>query len=286
MLKSGGSRKGFTLIELLVVVAIIIILAMILMGAFMKAQDKAKEAMCIAHGRQLGMAMLMYVDDYDGVFPGHFVSPIDGSLSAVPYPWNDPTEYFYNHPINGTPNPEYASTQFKNIDGTPQSWGKPAYPNWPAFNEYIKNKDVWICPNARWYYGERYGKGMQISWICRTGDWGPGNGGSTGDDPGWGGRTLKQIEMVMYTPRYKTVNVSSTDTAYGFGWDRRRTSIDRKIMFHCYATRTYNNGADPLLGLPYCSHGDGSVYVYMDGHAGYAMLPYNGFFPENYPYNQ
>ena len=269
-MKSGGSCKGFTLIELLVVVAIILILAMILMSAFLRAQDKAKQAVCIAHGRQIGMAMLMYIGDYDDVFPGNFVLP-NGDISAVPYPWDDPTKYFYSNPIDGVQHLEFKPTPFKNVDGTPQSWGKPAYPNWPAFNAYIKNKNVWICPNAHWYYGDRYGKGMQISWVCRTGDWGPGNSWTTGDDPGWAGRTLKQIEQVMYGK---------------YGWDPRRTSIDRKIMFHCYATKTYCNGADDLLGLPYCSHGDGSVYVYMDGHAAYAPLPSNGFFPVRYPYNQ
>jgi prepilin-type N-terminal cleavage/methylation domain-containing protein len=260
-----GKKKGFTLIELLVVVAIIIILAMILMGAFLKAQEKAKQAVCIAHGRQIGMAMLMYVDDYDGVFPGKFATPNDG-IQNIPYPWNNPTKYFYSNPINGVPNPEYAPTQFKRIDGSLRTYDKPGYPNWPAFNEYIKNKDVWICPNARWYYGERYAKGFLISWIYRTDDWtDPGNG----LDPGWAGRTIKQIENAMYSSPYN--------------WLPSKVGIDRKIMFHCYATRQYSgNGPGGILGLPYCSHSDGSVYVYMDGHAGYAQLASSGFFPVGY----
>jgi prepilin-type N-terminal cleavage/methylation domain-containing protein len=239
MLKGRQSKKGFTLIELLVVVAIIIILAMILMSAFLKAQEKAKQAMCIAHGRQLGMATLMYKADYDEVWP-----------IAVPPPWNSVSSWTWKH---------------GRADGTPRGYTYGGYPWWPPFTVYVKDTAMWICPNAHWYYGERYAIGYKCSWIPRTGDW----SGGPGNDPGWGGRTDKQIEQKMYGQ---------------YGWDPKRTSLDRKAMWHCYATRDYGPlSAD--LGLPYCSHADGSVYVYMDGHAGYAQLARTGFFPVNYPYN-
>lgn len=59
-------REGFTLVELLVVVAIIIILAAILFPIFAKARDKAQQTRCLNNVKQMGTAVQMYEDDYEG----------------------------------------------------------------------------------------------------------------------------------------------------------------------------------------------------------------------------
>jgi len=62
-------RRGFTLIELLVVIAIIAILAAILFPVFAKAREKARQVTCLSNCKQMGLAIMQYIQDYDETYP-------------------------------------------------------------------------------------------------------------------------------------------------------------------------------------------------------------------------
>jgi prepilin-type N-terminal cleavage/methylation domain-containing protein/prepilin-type processing-associated H-X9-DG protein len=80
-------RRAFTLIELLVVIAIIAILAAILFPVFSQAREKAREITCASNCRQVGMALTMYIQDYDECLPlnNHSGEAAGWLLTAQPY---------------------------------------------------------------------------------------------------------------------------------------------------------------------------------------------------------
>ncbi len=129
MTRSPRVSRGFTLIELLVVIAIIGILAAILFPVFAQAREKARAITCISNEKQMGLAFLQYVQDYDDEFPMYitdlqFSGGIPDDSTGVnwtaliqPYIRNGDTETFTSDGLT-----------FQDTFGTSGVWMCPDFP--------------------------------------------------------------------------------------------------------------------------------------------------------------
>ncbi len=136
------NRSAFTLIELLVVIAIIAILAAILFPVFAQAREKARAISCVSNLKQLTLALLMYVQDYDEMF-------VPGGMGTHDYGTNCSGVVDGNLNMNNN----NAMCQMSDVP-YPKCWG------WPCIGPdgsgsfaariypYVKNYGVFACPSA------------------------------------------------------------------------------------------------------------------------------------------
>ncbi len=137
-MKSGSrpsASSAFTLIELLVVIAIIAILAAILFPVFAQAREKARAITCISNMKELGLANLMYVQDYDEAFCNEGVAgPTNGWGWQMTWLF-EVQPYIKNYQIFTCPDDSHY---------TP-SWSGPAF-SYPANGNFCWTGNGWgLC---------------------------------------------------------------------------------------------------------------------------------------------
>ena len=110
------ASRGFTLIELLVVIAIIAVLLAILMPAMRKIKETAREAGCKSNLRNIGLAVQIYLDDYERKIPD--------TQSSNGFLWFESDGVTYRKPGSG--------------GGT--YWGT-------FFKDYLKETTIFGCPS-------------------------------------------------------------------------------------------------------------------------------------------
>jgi len=120
------TKRAFTLIELLVVIAIIAILAAILFPVFAQAREKARAITCISNQKQLGLGIMMYLEDYDECFPQN--QYYDGPGFNDQHVWSD---MIYPYIKNGDLS--------KNGAGQLVQWGTSGIYLCPDFPQPVQN---------------------------------------------------------------------------------------------------------------------------------------------------
>jgi prepilin-type N-terminal cleavage/methylation domain-containing protein/prepilin-type processing-associated H-X9-DG protein len=118
-------RAAFTLIELLVVIAIIALLAALLFPVFASAREKARQTTCASNLRQIGMAALMYQQDYEYVVPVARCTKFSDTYANVCVDDAYEVPFWLPHPDQSPPDEPY------------------------LLEPYLKNRGVLRCPSRK-----------------------------------------------------------------------------------------------------------------------------------------
>ena len=151
--------SAFTLIELLVVIAIIAILAAILFPVFAQARQTARGASSQSNMKQITLAIIMYVQDYDEVYPIHnrwddpsspltfggrkfsmwsydigpylknnqvFIDPLYGPQATTDALYPQKTTYGYNYTVLSPYSGAFGTTPWKELPASLASIARPA----------------------------------------------------------------------------------------------------------------------------------------------------------------
>jgi len=258
-----GARKGFTLIELLVVIAIIAILAAILFPVFARARESARTSSCLSNVKQISLAILQYLQDYDEKYPG----------AAINNTW---------------PGPGTADTPWGPYKNLYAGWDHLVYP-------YIKNVQVFRCPskddgpdfnNAGTDSSGRTSATQYFINKQLTGD--PQVGGWSGPTAGSSFHQQKQASLqwpaVTIMVGESTVGASTGSMGHefdGWGWEDGHRPLYDNGCGNCADTWNYKAGYNKLCstaGTPFNDHSlgsgvpalwihnEGANYGFADGH--------------------
>jgi prepilin-type N-terminal cleavage/methylation domain-containing protein/prepilin-type processing-associated H-X9-DG protein len=243
-----NAKRGFTLIELLVVIAIIAILAALLLPVLAKAKEKANRIACVSNLRQWGLALDMYLDDANQIFPDFSIAnSTPGARSGYDQDnilWTD---------LAGFAAGGYGNSAWFNI--------LPSYVSQNALWQYAANptnfvngRSIFNCPSAQFLPAE-------VDPLTRVAfSYGINFRGTNG--------------IVPASPPFKATVVVHP-SAFVFFSDDRANSGEKPF----YGANPLNDLGAPRGSLNHLSsrHAAGANLTFLDGHAAYFKYSYMAY---------
>jgi prepilin-type N-terminal cleavage/methylation domain-containing protein/prepilin-type processing-associated H-X9-DG protein len=248
-------KNAFTLIELLVVIAIIAILAAILFPVFAQAREKARQTACLSNTKQIGTAMMMYIQDYDEQFPrAQYCSAtvLPGAL-----PSSNTTCTFASNAAGQVTGGGLLMNHFK--------WYSWMYP-------YTKNMQIFFCPSRKtddptWTLGGQIANGYALN-LSLTGFTTRNDVANTGfSNPSFQGGSLagmaRPAEQLLATELFRSTLpsvVQQVDAANGIAWPHANRERWATLL-------SVGVPAQNIAPRDTAPHGEGMNIMYGDGHA-------------------
>jgi prepilin-type N-terminal cleavage/methylation domain-containing protein/prepilin-type processing-associated H-X9-DG protein len=240
-------KSAFTLIELLVVIAIIAILAAILFPVFAQAREKARQTSCLSNTKQLGTAMMMYVQDYDELYPRaqYCVAPalVPGAEAT-----SNTTCTFAGNASGQVTGGGQLMNHFK--------WYGWLYP-------YTKNMQIFRCPSRTideitWKQGGQIANGYALN-LSVT-----GFAAGAFDNPSFQGGsiagTARPAEQMLATEMFRSTIPAVVGTTTSTAWPHAQRERWEVLL---------NVGvpAQSITPKSTAPHNEGMNLMYCDGHA-------------------
>lgn len=179
-----SGHRAFTLIELLVVIAILSLLVSLLLPSLVRAKELARQGVCMANQRGLGVISHVFATEYNGFFPmGYrwnqwFMRSMTAIRLHEPYNGED---WYLRRDCNGTGGPYRDEDQVV----TRGSWTAPIWrahgTSMRRYEQYGLTDKAVVCPS--W-------QGRQVHAYAN-----PGVPGERID--GWGGRRLYSSYLIV-----------------------------------------------------------------------------------------
>ena len=210
------TRRGFTLLDLVFVIGIIAVFAIILFPIFTRAQEKAYQTGCMSNVKDIGLALLVYAADFNGLFPS--IQGLGESPFGLLAPYiNDPTRTFFcsADPLLGLPEIKVGGKMVPNSYGFRSeafgssviSLGRDRYPILLDSGRKVWEMKTLSDTEPFAYIAFRHNKGVNVGFHDGHGKW-----LRPSDLMATGSYSFCDAKLMEYGPSLPDTNPQSTET--------------------------------------------------------------------------